>query len=84
MSRAISLCFAATLSIVGLVFPFLLGTQPTGLNQSILMVMMLGIMGGFIHGAGFRPEQKWLRALFYPAVSWSVMLLSGAFLLAVR
>ena len=48
------------------------------------MVMMLGIIGGFIHGAGFRPEQKWLRALISPAVTWPVMLLSGVALLLIR
>ena len=84
MRRGISLCFASTLSVIGLVFPFVLGTQATGLNQSLLMVMMLGIMGGFIYGAGFRPEQKWLRALICPAVTWPVMLLSCVALLLIR
>lgn len=84
MSRGISLSFAVVLSLVGLVFPFLLGAHATGLNQSILMVMMLGIAGGFIYGAGFKPQQKWLRALLSPAITWPVMLLSGGVLLALR
>jgi predicted membrane protein len=67
-----------------LVLPFLLGANATGLNQSILMVMMLGIVGAFIHGAGFRPKQPWLRWLISPAVSWPVMLVSGALLVAMR
>jgi predicted membrane protein len=84
MRRGISLCFAGTLSVIGLVFPFVLGAQPTGLNQSLLILMMLGMVGGFIHGAGFRPEQKWLRALISPAFTWPVMLLSCALLLLIR
>jgi predicted membrane protein len=84
MSRGLSLAFAFTLSLVGLVFPFLLGAHATALNQSILMVMMLGIVGAYIHGAGFQPRQKWLRGLLCPAVTWPVMLLSGWFLVALR
>ena len=67
--------------MIGLVFPFVLGTQATGLNQSLLLVMMLGIIGAFIYGVGFRPAQKWLRALISPALTWPVMLLSCATLL---
>jgi predicted membrane protein len=84
MSRALSLSFAITLSLVGLVFPFLLGSHATGLNQSLLMVMMLGIGGAYIHGAGFEPRQNWLRGLLSPAVTWPVMLLSGWFLVTLR
>lgn len=83
MTRGISLCFAITLSMVGLVFPFLLGAQATGLNQSILLLMMLGIVGGFVYGAGFRPVRKWAQALISPVVTWPVMLVSGAALLAI-
>lgn len=84
MRRSISLCLAAALSLVGLIFPFILGAHPTGLNQSILMLMMLGIMSGFIHGAGFHPPQKWLRALLSPVFTWPLMILSGGLLLAIR
>jgi len=70
--------------MVGLVFPFVLGAQPTGLNQTILVVMMLGVMGGFIHGVGFRPEHRWVQGLVSPAVTWPVMLLSLAALAAIR
>lgn len=84
MTRSISLCLAVTLSLVGLVFPFLLGAHATGLNQSILMLMMLGIAGAFIHGAGFRPAQPWLRWLISPAVAWTVMLVSSGLLVSMR
>jgi predicted membrane protein len=84
MTRGLSLCFAVTLSLVGLVFPFLLGANATGLNQSVLVVMMLGIAGAYLHGAGFRPKQAWLRWLMSPAVCWPVMLVSGALLVAMR
>ncbi len=84
MTRGLSLCFAITLSLAGLIFPFILGRQPTGQNQSLLLVMMLGIMGAFIHGAGFEPRQKWARTLISPAITWPVMLLAGATLMAIR
>ncbi len=84
MIRGLSLCFAGTLSLVGLVFPFLLGANATGLNQSILAVMMLGIAGAFIYGVGFRPQYAWVRWVISPAGSWSVMLGSGTLLVAMR
>ena len=48
------------------------------------MVMMLGIMGGFVYGAGFRVEQRWLRVLVCPAVTWPVMLVSAVALLVMK
>ncbi len=84
MTRAVSLALAAVLSILGLVFPFVLGRVPTGFNQSVLMLMMAGIAGAFIYGAGFTPEHKWLRAAIAPAFTWPLMAVSFALLLLVR
>ncbi len=84
MLRAVSLILAATASIIGLVFPFLLARRATGLNQVILLLMMAGIAGAFIYGAGFRPENKALRLSMTPAVTWTAMLASVGALLALR
>jgi predicted membrane protein len=82
--RAASLVFAACASVLGLVFPFLLARQATGLNQMILLVMMAGIAGAFIYGAGFQPESRVLRRCIAPAVTWTAMLASLAALAAIR
>jgi len=84
MSRLVSLALAGGLSLVGLVFPFLLGVQATALNQSFLMVMMLGICAAFVHGCGFKPGRAWVRRAVSPAVTWPVMLGSCGAMLLVR
>jgi len=82
--RGISLTAAGLLSLVGLVFPFMLGRVPTALNQSLLMLMMVGVAGGFVHGAGFQPAQNWLRTLIGPAFTWPLMALSFGLLIWLR
>jgi predicted membrane protein len=82
--RAASLIIASAAGIVGLVFPFVLGRQATGENQTILLVMMIGIAGAFIHGAGFRPTGRWGVALISPILTWPLILGGGAALVALR
>jgi predicted membrane protein len=84
MLRSASLVFAAITSIIGLVFPYILARQPTGLNQSILLLMMAGISGAFIHGVGFRPRGKWLNYMISPITTWPVLALTTGSLLALR
>jgi predicted membrane protein len=75
---------AGGLSLIGLVFPFLLGMRATGLNQSLLTVMMLGICAAFVHGFGFTPGNVWARRAVSPAVTWPVMLGTCGAMLLVR
>jgi predicted membrane protein len=82
--RIVSLLIAGVASLIGLVFPFLLARQATGLNQSILMVMMCGVAGAFVYGAGFKPLNRGLRLCTEPAVTWPVMLISLGALVALR
>ncbi len=71
--RALSLVLAGAAAFIGLVLPFLLAAHATGLNQSILVLMMAGVAGGFVHGAGFRPERRWARAALSPWVTWPLI-----------
>jgi predicted membrane protein len=84
LARAISLTLAGTASLVGLVFPFLLARQPTGLNQSILLVMVAGIAGAFIHGAGFSPHSWALQRAISPWLTWPLILGCSAVLILIR
>lgn len=68
MARGISLCLGVTAMIIGSIFPFALGLKATGLNQSILLIVMLGVTGAFIHGAGFTSKAK-RSACSYPQPS---------------
>jgi predicted membrane protein len=82
--RAASLFLACVASLIGLVFPFILARQPTGLNQTILLFWMAGIAGGFIYGAGFQPQSRFLRLAIAPGATWPVLLGSLAILLWLR
>jgi predicted membrane protein len=82
--RPASLLIASVTSIIGLVFPFLLGHQVTGFNQSVLAVMMAGIAGAFIYGAGFKPRLSLLDWLISPAVTWPLMIGPFALLVSLR
>jgi predicted membrane protein len=82
--RAASLVLASTASFIGLVFPFALGRVPTGFNQSVLLILMAGIAGAFIYGAGFKPRQSMFRWLIGPAVTWPLMFASFGILVAMR
>jgi predicted membrane protein len=84
MLRATSLALASGASVIGLVFPFLLARQATGLNQSILLLMMAGIIGAFIYGAGFRPESKAARIAIKPWLTWPIILGSCGLMLLIR
>jgi len=82
--RVVSCGLAAVASVIGLVFPFLLARHPTGLNQCILMVLMAGIAGAFIYGAGFSSKNPWLRLLISPLVTWPPLLGSLLLLFVLR
>jgi predicted membrane protein len=74
MLRAVSLGLALLLSVIGSTVPFVLARHPTGLNQTLLLVMMLGVTGGFVHGVGIRVENKWAQRLTAPVLTWPLML----------
>jgi predicted membrane protein len=82
MLRGISLALAGITAIIGLVFPFLAATQATALNQSVILIMLLGVSGAFIHGVGFRIQNKWMASLTNPAFTWP-LITAGALSLAL-
>jgi predicted membrane protein len=82
--RAASLIIASAASLIGLIFPFILAAHATGLNQSVLLVMMFGIAGAFVHGVGFQPKGAFFAALIAPIFTWPLILSSCALLVAMR
>jgi len=82
--RGVSLALAGIAAVIGLVFPFLLAPRATGLNQTILLFMMAGVSGAFIHGVGFRIRNKWLEYLIHPAVTWPLLAVSAGGLVWLR
>lgn len=73
--RMVSLLLALTMAGLILTYPKALAHTSHGL----LMLVMLGVSAGFVHGVGFVPEHRLWRIVFGPAVAWGLMFV-GAFL----
>jgi len=81
--RTASFAAALATSLVLMLCPFLLRQVPEARLHSALPVMLLGVAGAFVHGVGYRPDNRLLRILFGPACAWAMMT-SGTFLLFTR
>lgn len=73
-ARLISLLSAGGLALLVLVYPILLSTAGKPARHSALMLLMLGISAGFVHGVGFVPESRLWRGVFSPWLAWPLML----------
>lgn len=69
LPRWLSLLAAIALAATTLAYPRALAH----LNHGVLMLLMLGMSAGFVHGVGFVPEHRLWRALFSPAVAWPLL-----------
>ena len=47
-------------------------------------ITMVGVSGGFVHGVGFEPYNRFWRLLFGPLCAWPLMLLGYAILWSVQ
>lgn len=43
-------------------------------NHSLLMLLMIGIMIGFIHGIGFRAKSVLIGYIISPLLAWPLMI----------
>ena len=77
LPRMLSLLMA--IGMAGVIF-----TYPKGLvhvSHGIVVLILLGVSAGFVHGVGFVPEAKVWRIVFWPFIAWGVMSLGLWFLL---
>lgn len=72
-ARALSLTIAIGLSLLLLVFPFLLGSELGAREHVALTLLLLGISGAFVHGFGYEPQRRAWRVLFHPLTAWSLV-----------
>ena len=72
---AISFLLALPLAAVLLIHPAMMLDANGHYNHSLLMMVMVGISGGFIYGVGFLPRFWLWKWLFSPWVAWPLMLL---------
>lgn len=74
-SRALSLLLASPLALLLLIHPAAYLDDQGRYSHSLLMLVMLGISGGFVHGVGFDPINRLWRVLFGPACAWPLLVL---------
>lgn len=74
-AMAISFLLALPLAVILLVHPSLMLDANGYYNHSQLMLVMVGISGGFIYGVGFVPRFWLWKWLFSPWIAWPLMLL---------
>ena len=79
-SRAVSLLLATPLTLLLLIHPAAMLTSDGHYSHRLIMLSMLGISSGFIHGVGFDPISKVWKTLFHPVAGWLLMGLGYAIL----
>lgn len=79
-SRVFSIFLATPLSLVFLIHPGLILDADGKYSHSLLMLVMLGISSGFIHGVGFDPRSLFWRVVFHPLLGWLLLVLGYAVL----
>tara|TARA_R110002049_G_scaffold252677_2_gene427887 strand:+ start:631 stop:870 length:240 start_codon:yes stop_codon:yes gene_type:complete len=65
-----------------LFLPQALTNQDNTVNHSLLMVLLIGIMIGFIHGIGFRVKSAFIGYVISPILAWPLM--SGGLFLIIQ
>ncbi|MBX9805320.1 MAG: cyd operon YbgE family protein [Alphaproteobacteria bacterium] len=73
ISRLISLTMAIGLSLTLLFAAPLFADKIQGAGRGILMLGLIGISGGFVHGVGFEPRSIFFKFLFNPWISRILM-----------
>lgn len=70
----ISFLLALPLAAILLIVPSLMLDDNGHYNHSMLMLVMIGISGGFIYGVGFIPKFWLWKWLFSPYISCPLMI----------
>lgn len=71
--RGISLLAALAISAVLMLYPYALGTEMTAMTHIALPFLLFGVSGAFVHGLGFKPDSRALRAVFSPLAAWPLI-----------
>ena len=74
LAMTISFLLALPLAAILLLHPSLM-LDANGHYNSLLMLVMIGISGGFVHGVGFVPRFWLWKWLFSPYIAWPLMVL---------
>lgn len=84
IGRAVSLLMAVPLSLVLLIHPASMLDANGHYSHSVLMLVMWGVAGGFVHGVGFEPRAIAWRVAFHLLPAWVLMALGYGMWLTAR
>ena len=76
-ARLASLLLAGGVTLLLMLFPFVLGTELTSTDRIGLFALLFGVSGAFVHGFGYAPEGAAWRLLFSPLAAWSLILVGA-------
>lgn len=83
-SRVLSLLLAVPMALLLLIHPAAMLDADGRYSHGLLMLVMLGVSAGFIHGVGFDPRSLPWRWLFGPVLAWVLMALGYGLLLRAQ
>jgi cyd operon protein YbgE len=73
-AMVISCLLAFPLAAVLLIHPAAMLDDQGGYSHRAMMLIMIGISGGFVHGVGFVPHHWFWKLLFSPFLAWPLMI----------
>lgn len=82
--RALSLLLATPLALLLLIHPAAMLDAEGRYSHSLLMLVMGGVAGGFVHGVGFTPYSRVWRLAFGPLLAWPLLILGYLILYRAR
>ncbi len=83
-ARVLSLLLASPLALLLLIHPAAMLDPQGHYSHNLLMLVMVGVAGGFVHGVGFDPYQRFWRYLFSPLLAWPLLLMGYGLLLRAQ
>ncbi|MFZ2319802.1 MAG: cyd operon YbgE family protein [Pseudomonas sp.] len=83
-TRSLSLLLASPLALLLLIHPAAMLDANGHYSHNLLMLVMLGVAGGFVHGVGFIPHTWYWRAGFGPLLAWPLLFLGYGLLLRAQ
>jgi cyd operon protein YbgE len=84
VARALSLLSASTLTLLILLYPGAVASDPAQIRHGLLAIMLWGIAAGYVHGVGYIPKLAAWRILLGPLVGLPVMTASMVWLVSGR
>lgn len=73
LARAVSFMAALTITVTVLIFPRMIALDMHSVPHGWLVLLMLGMSFGYVHGFGFVPQNRYLQTIFSPVIAWPVM-----------